>query len=93
MSLSDNISHHRARVGALSRTVKTGERQPDDPELINAQRDLAAANLDQYIRRVVDAAPALTIEQRTQLAELLKPVRVKPPATPRTRRARRRGAA
>jgi hypothetical protein len=34
----------------------------------------------EYIRRVLAAAPPLTGEQRAQLAELLKPVRIKPPS-------------
>jgi hypothetical protein len=47
-----------------------------DPEAeTQARRELAEAKIADYIRRVVDAAPPLTDEQRTRLAELLRPVR------------------
>jgi len=47
-----------------------------DPEAeAQARRELAEAKIADYIRRVVDAAPPLTDEQRTRLAELLRPVR------------------
>jgi hypothetical protein len=56
----------RARVAALSR-----DRAPDDPDLINARRNLRAERLAAAIRKTVDAAPPLTIEQRARLAALL----------------------
>jgi hypothetical protein len=59
-------THHRARVAALSR-----DRVPHDPDLLDARRDLRAARLEEYIRRTVDAAPALTEAQRDRLALLL----------------------
>jgi hypothetical protein len=65
-----DILHNRARIGALSR-----DRKPDDPELVNARRDLAVAKCADYIKRTLAAAPPLTLEQRAKLAELLKPVR------------------
>lgn len=47
-----------------------------DPEAeAQARRELAEAKIADHIRRVVDAAPPLTDEQRTRLAELLRPVR------------------
>jgi hypothetical protein len=67
---SPATAHHRARVGALSR-----DRQPNDPEFLAAKRDLAAANIENYVTRVLAAAPPLTDEQRCRLAELLRPVR------------------
>lgn len=63
-----NWTHHRARVAALSR-----DRSPDDPELINARRDLRAERLADHIADVVNAAPPLTNEQRARLAALLRP--------------------
>ena len=56
----------RARVASLSRS-----RPHDDPDLLDARRDLRAARLEDYIRRVVDTAPPLTGEQRARLAGLL----------------------
>lgn len=58
-----------AVVGALSRDP----RSPDDPRMIEAQRDLAAERLHDYVRRIVDTAPPLTAEQRDRIAALLRP--------------------
>jgi len=63
-------THHRARVAALSR-----DRAADDPDLLAARRDLRAARLEGHIKRTVDAAPALTDEQRSRLALLLRPTK------------------
>jgi hypothetical protein len=63
-------AHERARIGALSRS-----RPADDPELLDARRKLAEANISDYVERVLASAPPLSEEQRTRLAELLKPVR------------------
>ena len=59
-------THQRAKCAALSRS-----RAADDPELLDAKRNLRAARLEDYIRSTVDNAPALTIEQRQRLASLL----------------------
>lgn len=66
----------RARYAALVRGVRAGERPPDDPALIETRRDLAALRLEEHVLRVLADAPPLTDEQRTRLAELLRPVRV-----------------
>jgi hypothetical protein len=58
----------RGRRAALGRY-----RPADDPEVVASVRDLAAANLEAYIRKTVDAAPPLTPEQRDRLALLLRP--------------------
>ena len=47
----------------------------DSIETIDARRDFNAARLDDYIRHTLDQAPPLTDEQRSRLAELLRPVR------------------
>ena len=61
----------RARVASLSRT-----RTPDDPELLDARRNLRAERLAEHIARVVDEAPPLTPEQRDKLAVILRGGRV-----------------
>lgn len=61
-------TRERARLAALTR-----HRPPSDPAVIDAGRDLAAANLATYIARVVASAPPLTPEQRDRLARLLRP--------------------
>ena len=60
-------THHRARVAALSR-----DRAANDPDLLDARRNLRAARLEEYIARTVAAAPPLTDEQRSRLALLLR---------------------
>ncbi len=60
-------THHRARVASLTRS-----RTPDDPDLIEARRDLKAERLADYITRTVDAAPPLTPAQRDRLALQLR---------------------
>jgi len=56
----------RARVASLSRS-----RAPNDPDLLEAKRNLKAARLEQKIRETVDSAPRLNESQRVQLALLL----------------------
>jgi len=63
---------NRAQVAGLSR-----RRAPDDPDLTNARRDLAAERLADAVRRVVASAPPLTAAQRDTIAALLRA-----PATP-----------
>jgi len=57
----------RARVASLTRS-----RPADDPDLIEARRNLRAERLAKAIRETVDAAPPLTDEQRGRLAALLR---------------------
>ncbi|QYJ04238.1 hypothetical protein KUV85_00725 [Nocardioides panacisoli] len=61
------IAREHARVASLSRS-----RKPDDPELIEAKRNLRAARLKAYVRRVVDSAPPLTDDQRDEIASILR---------------------
>ena len=59
----------RAAASALGVAARTR-----DPEKITrARRDLAAANIESYISRVVAEAPPLTEDQRHRLAALLSP--------------------
>jgi hypothetical protein len=61
----------RARVGALARCVKTGERSPDDPDLIEARRNLCALKLEEHMRLALAATPSMTDEQIKHLIALL----------------------
>jgi hypothetical protein len=71
------VSKARARVAALSRGVRAGERTPD--ELDNAKRDLAAANLEHYVRQTVATCPTLTREQIDRVAAILRGVNTPSP--------------
>ena len=62
-------THERARVARLSQSLP-----PDAPALRDARRDLRAARAEDYIRKLVDAAPPLTPEQTARLSVLLAPV-------------------
>jgi hypothetical protein len=53
---------------AAKKAAQTRWSQPS-PDL---DRDLAAARLEDYVRRVVNAAPPLTAAQRDRLAVLLR---------------------
>ena len=57
----------RAKVASLSRS-----RPATDPELIAARRNLRAAKLEEYVERVVAAAPPLTQEQIDRVSVLLR---------------------
>jgi len=67
------VAKARARVAALTRGVRAGERTP--AELAEAKRDLEKANRDAYIDRLVANAPAFTPEQVDRLRVLLEPAR------------------
>lgn len=51
------------------------KRGPDDPEAVAKRVELRALKLEDYVQRVLSEAPPLTDEQRTRLADLLRPVR------------------
>lgn len=68
------VSKARASVAAITRCVRNGERSPD--ELLVAKDRLEQAKVSATIDKLISDAPPLTEQQRTRLAELLKPVRV-----------------
>lgn len=70
-SIPQTWTAQRARVAGLSRS-----RPADDPELLDARRDLRATRLAEHIAKVVDEAPRLSDEQRDKLAVILRGGRV-----------------
>lgn len=60
-------THHRAKVASLSRV-----RPEDDPELIEARRDLKASRLEQAAREAAESLPPLTVEQARRVAAILQ---------------------
>ena len=75
MALSPPVTHLRARVAALSRCVITGEREPDDPELTEARRDLRAIRLEEHVAETLAGWPPLTGPQINRVAGLLRAAR------------------
>ncbi len=61
-------THERARIASLSRS-----RNPDDPELVDAYRNLRYERMADHIARQLAAAPPLSDAQRDRLAGLLRP--------------------
>jgi hypothetical protein len=51
--------------------VRTGERPPDDPDLIEARRNLCALKLEEHVRLALAANPSMTDEQIKRLIALL----------------------
>lgn len=66
MTMSPVARQERARIASLSRS-----RTADDPDLIEARRNLRAASLESHVLRILDEAPPLTAEQRQHIAGLL----------------------
>lgn len=62
-----SVYGERAVVAALTRS-----READDPDLVDARRNLTTAKLAQYIERTVAAAPPLTDEQCDRLVAILR---------------------
>ena len=67
MTLSAESARERARVASLTRS-----REPDDPELIDARRNLRAARLTDAVEAALAEAPPLSDEQRERIAALLR---------------------
>lgn len=64
------VAKARSNVAVQSRT-----HGPNAPQTVEARRGLLEAKTADYIEKVLAQRPPLTDEQRTRLAELLRPVR------------------
>lgn len=60
----------RAKLARLSQTLPSNA-----PELRDLRTELKTQRLGEHIEKILGAAPPLTDEQRTRLAELLRPAR------------------
>ncbi|TFC20189.1 hypothetical protein E3O51_05595 [Cryobacterium sp. MDB2-10] len=68
--MASKSSQDRTTIARIAASARWGN---SSPELDVKQRDLAAERLAEYVRKVVDAAPPLTPEQRDRIAALLRP--------------------
>lgn len=81
-AISQAVAHRRARVGALTRAVRAGERPPTD--LDDAKQDLAYVRLAEHAARVVSTWPAPTDDQLQRVAAILRAGASPPPQPDRT---------
>ena len=58
---------YRSRIARLSQ-----DRPPDDPDLLEAKRDLVAARLEIYAREAVSTANPITDAQRRRVLVILR---------------------
>jgi hypothetical protein len=66
------LRHKRAKIAALTRGIRAGERPADDPELIETQRDYRAGRLEAHVAEIVAGWPKLTDEQLDRIAAILR---------------------
>ena len=67
-NISSEVASRRAKLGGL------GKNRPHDVAAIEAAKvALRLAKAEEYVKRLVNAAPPLTSEQRDRLAVLLRP--------------------
>jgi hypothetical protein len=71
---SPAVAHHRARIGALRRGIRAGERRPDDPALTDAYQNMRAELLVEHVAKVLADWPPLSPEQLDRVAALLRTV-------------------
>jgi hypothetical protein len=67
MTVDPAVLSRRGRLNAMQR-----HHGPDDPRVVELRRETAADAIARYVRKVVDAAPPLTDEQRNRIAALLR---------------------
>jgi hypothetical protein len=63
----------RKKQGQLAQASK--KLPPGHPKLVELRAEFATMRLSEYIESVLSEAPPLSAEQRSKLAELLRPVR------------------
>lgn len=73
--MSESVSKARSRVAHESKKQKKSGQVEAAPSLIEARRDLAAAKLEAYVTRLVDQSPALSPEQQSAIALILRGAR------------------
>jgi hypothetical protein len=59
----------RARIAGLS---SRPNRPADDPQIVEARRNLKALRLEEHVKKVLADAPPLSDEQRNRIAALLR---------------------
>jgi hypothetical protein len=62
----------RARIAALKRGIRAGERPADDPALTEAYRNLRAGRLEEHVAKVIADWPPLTEQQIEKVVAMLR---------------------
>jgi hypothetical protein len=62
----------RARIAALRRGIRAGERSADDPALTEAYRNLRAGRLAEHTAKIVGGWPPLTEAQIEDVIAILR---------------------
>lgn len=71
MPISPEAAHHRARIAALKRGIRAGERLADDPELQQTVDALRNVMLRERAQQIVADWQPLTDQQRQDIAAIL----------------------
>jgi hypothetical protein len=71
-ALSPAKAHHRAKIAAITRAIRAGERPPGDPELVEAQRNFAALKLTEQVTEIIRDWPPLTDQQIENVVGILR---------------------
>jgi cytochrome c553 len=85
--------HERAKIGAITRGIRAGERPADDPELDEAYRNLHALRLEEAVLKALATAPRPSDDQLQSIAALLlagRPAAAAQPVKKQKRRGRPR---
>lgn len=65
--MSSAVFTERGRIAALSRS-----RPSNDPDLVTARQNLKALTLEEHVRKVVAAAPPLSLDQVDRIVTILR---------------------
>ena len=71
-NISPEKAHLRAKISALTRAVRAGERPANDPVLEETRRNLAHVRTAEYAAQLVANWPALTEQQIDHVAGILR---------------------
>ena len=71
MAISSAKAVPRATIASIKREIRNGNRPADDPQLIEARRELAYVRLLEEVEEVIRDWPALTDEQCRSIVALL----------------------
>jgi hypothetical protein len=72
MSTTSSWTSERARIAALKRGIRAGERPANDPALTEAYRNLRALRLEEHVAEILAGWPRLTDSQIYNVVAILR---------------------